>query len=131
MFACLYTIDLYMVSAHCMLLLFLFQVVKRFESPKALYKFPIVIIALLSRNRNIHQGPEQLVNLKPGKMYKFSSYIKQLNDMPGKMFQKYIANLALIWRDDGKKCQKGEDNFGSMYLTLSERLDDGRMCYTV
>ena len=47
------------------------------------------------------------MNLKPGKMYKFSSYIKQLNDMPGKMFQKYIANLALIWRDDGKKFQKG------------------------
>ena len=47
-----------------------------------------------------------MVNLKPGKMYKFCSYVKQLNDMPGKMFQKYRANVAFTWKDDGKMIQK-------------------------
>nr|KAG5687547.1 hypothetical protein BaRGS_013649 [Batillaria attramentaria] len=49
---------------------------------------------------NIYQGPGQLVNLSPGKLYNFTSYVKQLNDMPGKMFQKYRVNVGYTWRDD-------------------------------
>ena len=44
MFACLHTIDLFM--GICMLLVFL-EAVKLFESPKALSKFPMIIIIII------------------------------------------------------------------------------------
>ncbi|KAK7444113.1 hypothetical protein BaRGS_00040429 [Batillaria attramentaria] len=59
-----------------------------------------------SDRTNIYQGPGQLVNLSPGKLYNFTSYVKQLNDMPGKMFQKYRVNVGYTWRDDNSVFQQ-------------------------
>ena len=42
-------------------------------------------------------------------MYKFSVYIKQLNDMPGKTSQKYRANVGFTWKDDGKICSRNTE----------------------
>ena len=79
--------------------------------------------------RNQYQGPGQLVNLKPGKMYKFSVYIKQLNDMPGKTSQIYRAKAGFTGKDDGKICSRNTDPttldspVKTMQLRLSSNTD--------
>ncbi|KAK7116827.1 anti-sigma-I factor RsgI6-like [Littorina saxatilis] len=58
------------------------------------------------RMHNSHQGPAQLVTLTPGKMYKFSAYVKQLTDMPGTLFQKYRAIMQYQDSGTGKHSQE-------------------------
>lgn len=49
------------------------------------------------RMNNHFQGPAQQVNMGAGRLYKLVVYLKQLNDMPGKLFQLYRATITYTW----------------------------------
>ncbi|ESO87532.1 hypothetical protein LOTGIDRAFT_235021, partial [Lottia gigantea] len=61
--------------------------------------------ALKCTNRtHYYQGPSQEISSKiiQNGIYSFTSYVKHLNDIPGKMFQRMKITLSYTWADDGK-----------------------------